>query len=57
MGLFESISMVMDVVEDSAEETDVVVTLKEKNWYSLRVGTTTTTERGDFLRYGLMTCK
>lgn len=50
MGLFDSVSVVMDAVDDSAEETDVVVTLKEKNWYALRIGSTTSVGAGDFLR-------
>lgn len=50
MGLFESINMVMDGVDDSAEEMDVVITLKEKNWYALRIGSTTSMDAGDVLR-------
>lgn len=51
MGLFDSVSVVMDAVDDSAEETDVVVTLKEKNWYALRIGSTTSVGAGDLLRF------
>lgn len=40
----------MDAVEGSAEETDVTVTVKEKNWFSLRAGTTTSLEPDEALR-------
>lgn len=43
MGLFESVQVSMDAVDDgSLDQTDVTVTVKEKNWYLLQSGATTT---------------
>ncbi|CAM9354513.1 unnamed protein product [Ectocarpus fasciculatus] len=62
MGLFESVQVSMDAVDDgSLDQTDVTVTVKEKNWYLLQSGATTTgTAQGNLdasefsnLRYSL----
>lgn len=50
MGLFESVQVSMDAVEDKEgplDQTDVTVTVKEKNWYLLQSGATTTGTQGN----------
>lgn len=48
MGLFESVQVSMDEAEDGTpEETDVTVTVKEKNWYLLQTGATTAGTTGN----------
>lgn len=50
MGLFESVQVSMDAVEDKAgslDQTDVTVTVKEKNWYLLQSGATTAGTQGN----------
>lgn len=48
MGLFESVQVSMDAAEDgSLEETDVTITVKEKNWYLLQSGATTSGNHGN----------
>eukprot|EP00752_Nemacystus_decipiens_P010481 g9338.t1 len=49
-GLFESIQVSMDAVEDkggSLDQTDVTITVKEKNWYLLQSGATTAGTKGN----------
>lgn len=42
LGLFDFVKVSMDVAEDgSLDETDVTITVKEKNWYKLETGATT----------------
>lgn len=42
LGLFDTVQVSMDAAEDgSLDQTDVTVTVKEKNWYMLRTGATT----------------
>ncbi|CAM9986418.1 unnamed protein product, partial [Scytosiphon promiscuus] len=61
LGLFESVQVSMDEAEDgSSEETDVTVTIKEKNWYLVQTGATTAGTSGNLdaskfsnLRYSL----
>lgn len=61
MGLFESVQVSMDAVEDedgSLDQTDVTVTVKEKNWYLLQSGATTTGAHGnlDASEFGNLRC-
>ena len=38
MGIFDSIQIMMDKVEGSTTETDLTITVKEKNWWKVHVG-------------------
>ena len=39
--LFDSIDIHMDAVSNSNNETDVRITVKEKNWYNVYIGADT----------------
>lgn len=62
LGLFESVQVSMDAVEDkdgSLDQTDVTVKLKEKNWYLLQSGATTSGRQGnlDASEFSNLRCK
>ncbi|CAM9170343.1 unnamed protein product [Ascophyllum nodosum] len=49
LGLFDSVSVSMDATDDgSLDQTDVTITVKEKNWYKLKSGATTAGKQSSF---------
>lgn len=60
LGLFDSVQVMMDAAGDgSSDQTDVTVTVKEKNWYMLQSGATASGRKASMdasefsnLRYG-----
>ena len=41
LGVFDSIEITMDKVDGSSKETDLIIRVKEKNWWKLNVGAST----------------